>query len=132
MPLIITLLILISTNSYAGLFDSKLAWYECNTQADANACNSNCTKTEFSVEYKIDKKQNKIFRIVYSGGKQIGSSVYATSKPYSECSIFDEKNWKCETVIPASRGLPGIYNSTTMANGRVAQQYSSNSFSCGK
>ena len=124
--------ILFSMNAYAGLFDSKLRVYECENEMDANACNSSCKKTSMDLEFKVDKKQNKIFRIVYYDGKQRGSSIYETSKPYTECSIFDDKNWSCSKLIPASRGYSGVYETTTMANGMVAMQTDYKSFKCAK
>jgi len=119
--------ILFSMNAYAGLFDNKLKMYECENPIDANACNSFCKKTSVAFEFKVDKKQNKIFQIIYYEGKQSGSSIFETSKPYTECSIYDEKNWSCSTVIGFSR-----YTKTTMANGIVTMQEDHKSFKCAK
>jgi hypothetical protein len=132
MRFLLALSFFISINSYAGLFDSKLTMYECSNEQDANACNSSCKKSNLTVEYKVDKKQNKIFKIHYYDGKQSGSSIYETIRPYSECSIFDEKNWSCTTLMPATPGIAGIYSTKTMANGRVFMQDSQKSFRCEK
>lgn len=117
-------LLIISTSSIAGWFDGKLTLYSCKSMADANACDTSCINDDMKVEIKVDKKDKKILATYFEGGQQQGSIIYETSQPYTECSIFDDKNWKCSTSIPPIRGISGYYSTTTsMTNGRYYQDY---------
>lgn len=93
-----TSILIISEISYAQIFNRKLKQYQCKSSEQAHSCVS-CESTDFAekgksiikteYEFKIDKKQNSVMKVVYDLGK-VSSSEYLDN-----CKVIDNKNWIC-------------------------------------
>jgi len=94
------LLLVISSNSFGGLFDNRLQTYTCNSVEQSQSC-SGCVKIDFKKsngdsdlklenEFKIDKSTNTVIQITYKNGVVIFSSSLLG------CKVVDNKNWICE------------------------------------
>ncbi len=96
--IIFTLIFLISLPVFGGIFDKKIKQYQCKNSEIAHSCSS-CQSTEFyekgklvyKIEYqfKVDKEQNRVMKIVYDMNK-VTSSDYLDN-----CKVSDNKNWIC-------------------------------------
>ena len=96
------ILLFLSNGSYAGLFDSKLQAYDCNT----NSCDSSCKKLEgVFFEFKTNKEQRFVLMSAFNNGN-------SNSGALQNCSIIDSKNWSCD-----ERGSSGLITQSSMTNG---------------
>ena len=111
---LLLILLFVSSNVDAGLFDSKLQYYTCPNMESANQCNSSCTKEKgYKIEPKINKNASIVMIARFQDGKVDGSSTE------ENCKIIDNKNWSC--TYESQR----YFSSKKMVSG----QYSSYSFS---
>lgn len=91
-------ILIISEITYAQIFNKKLKQYQCKSSEQAHSCVS-CESTDFyekgksihkiEYEFKIDKEQNRVMKVVYDLGK-VSSSDYLDN-----CKVIDSKNWIC-------------------------------------
>jgi hypothetical protein len=90
----IVILVLLSA-IFFGYFlfasDGKMQMYECQSESEAHSCSSKCKKDDTKLEFKLNKNNPEIFMYQYLDGK------FWLSVSLENCSIIDEKNWKCET-----------------------------------
>ena len=148
MKYIYLLLLVIATNSYAGLFDKKLQVYSCNSIESSLVC-VGCEKEEFrdsrgiifskyESEFKVSK--DNVIKIDYD------NNVIYKSSTLSNCKIVDEKNWICEdtnnyknlknefiSISYTQKMIKGIYSSYSVSktNGAI-QKFENSTASCAK
>ena len=112
MKYILLTIALFSVNAYAGLFDSKLQYYECPNMESANKCNSSCVKEKgYEIEPKVNKSASIVIIARYQDGKVDGGS---TSE---NCKIIDSKNWSCTYETPRA------FSSDKMINGQYSHYF---------
>ena len=83
---------LFTSISYA----KRLDIYECANLMDAESCSACKKMPSFAFtgwEFKINEKTGNVLRTIY----------YKDQKPkndiFSNCKIFDENNWECNTTV---------------------------------
>jgi hypothetical protein len=103
MRIYILLLALLATNSYAGIFDSKLQAYECKSSARDSTCKK-IDKVFF--EFKTNKEQRFVLMSTFRDGNP------AASQSIQNCSIIDNKNWSCENSSAFSTSRVSMTNGT--------------------
>lgn len=88
--IILTFIFLFNSQSYGfSLFDSKLAVYSCESEAEAVKCAS-CTKNQgMVVEFQINTQSGIVIQQVYENGQSVASTNL------EECKIVDKNNWQC-------------------------------------
>ena len=108
--------LLICQSAFAGLFDNKLQQYRCKDAEQAHSCTS-CEVTDLvekcksyykiELEFKVDKEQNRVIKIVYNLGKM------AESDYLNNCKVIDKKNWICANkdsfATSTKKMVNGIY-----------------------
>lgn len=117
----------------AGLFDSKLIYHSCPTEADAIICSSACQRdSNLSFEIKVNQNQSIVAITHYEGNKLAGQSIY------ENCKIVDAKNWICTRETPpmisisTEKMVKGVYSSSLTMFHRNAARSITNFYSCAK
>lgn len=68
----------------------RLDLYYCPDLDLATKCESECAISKnMKLSSIVNKQEKSVLVIFYESGKQVGSNIY------TECTIFDEKNWDC-------------------------------------
>lgn len=126
------ILMTVTINAHAGLFDKKLKVYQCTSSDEAYSCSNSCKRINVEVDFTIDKRANKVLMNIYHDGKDDRSVML------DSCFVFDNKNFKCG-VGHQSLGYDMFsFEDRTLKNGKYVSIFTSsasqylNHFTCTK